>query len=72
MIVANKVDVEGAEKNFVRLRERYNNSIVIPVSGDSEFVLRRAEQKGLIKYSPGSETFEIIKYNDLNENKSMH
>ena len=67
LIVANKIDVEGANKNFVRLRERYNDSIVIPVSGDSEFVLRRTEQKGLIKYSPGFETFEIIKSNDLNE-----
>ena len=61
LIVANKIDVDGADKNFVRLRERYNDSIVIPVSGDSEFSLRRAEQKGLIKYSPGSEQFEILK-----------
>ena len=67
LIVANKIDVEGADKNFARLRERYNDSIVIPVSGDSEFSLRRAEQKGLIKYSPGSEQFEIIKSEDLNE-----
>ncbi len=67
LIVANKVDVEGADKNFDRLRERYNDSIVIPVSGDSEFSLRRAEQKGLIKYSPGSEQFEIIRSDDLNE-----
>jgi ribosome-binding ATPase YchF (GTP1/OBG family) len=49
------------------LRERYNDSIVIPVSGDSEFSLRRAEQKGLIKYSPGSEQFEIIESDKLNE-----
>ena len=67
LIVANKVDVEGADKNFARLRERYNDSIVIPVSGDSEFSLRRAEQKGLIKYSPGSEQFDIIKSDELNE-----
>lgn len=67
LIVANKIDVEGADKNFIRLRERYNDSIVIPVSGDSEFSLRRAEQKGLIKYSPGSEQFEIIKHDELNE-----
>mgnify|MGYP000330176345 CR=1 FL=1 len=67
LIVANKVDIEGADKNFVRLRERYNDSIVIPVSGDSEFSLRRAEQKGLIKYSPGSEQFEILQSEDLNE-----
>jgi ribosome-binding ATPase YchF (GTP1/OBG family) len=70
LIVANKVDVEGADNNFARLRERYNDSIVIPVSGDSEFVLRRAEQKGLIKYSPGSETFEIIKSDELNEKQN--
>jgi ribosome-binding ATPase YchF (GTP1/OBG family) len=67
LIVANKIDVEGADKNFARLRERYNDSIVIPVSGDSEFSLRRAEQKGLIKYSPGSEQFEIIESDKLNE-----
>jgi len=67
LIVANKVDIEGADKNFDRLRERYNDSIVIPVSGDSEFSLRRAEQKGLIKYSPGSEQFEIIRSDELNE-----
>ena len=66
LIVANKIDVESADKNFSRLRERYNDSIVIPVSGDSEFSLRRAEQKGLIKYSPGSEQFEIIKSDELN------
>jgi ribosome-binding ATPase YchF (GTP1/OBG family) len=67
LIVANKIDVEGADKNFSRLRERYNDSIVIPASGDSEFSLRRAEQKGLIKYSPGSEQFDIIKSDELNE-----
>jgi len=71
LIVANKIDVEGADKNFVRLQERYNDSIVIPVSGDSEFSLRRAEQKGLIKYSPGSEQFEIIESDKLNE-KQIH
>jgi ribosome-binding ATPase YchF (GTP1/OBG family) len=70
LIVANKIDVEGADKNFARLRERYNDSIVIPVSGDSEFSLRRAEQKGLIKYSPGSEQFEIIKSGELNEKQT--
>ena len=70
LIVANKIDVEGADKNFLRLRERYNDSIVIPASGDSEFSLRRAEQKGLIKYSPGSEQFEIIKSSELNEKQT--
>jgi ribosome-binding ATPase YchF (GTP1/OBG family) len=67
LIVANKIDIEGADKTFDRIRERYSNSIVVPASADSELSLRRAEQKGLIKYSPGSEQFDIIKPEDLNE-----
>ena len=70
LIVANKIDVEGADKNFDRLRERYNDAIVIPASGDSELSLRRAEQKGLIRYSPGSEQFEIIKSDELNKKQT--
>ena len=70
LIVANKIDVEGADKNFDRLRERYNDTIVIPASGDSELSLRRAEQKGLIKYSPGSEQFDIVKSDELNEKQT--
>jgi len=67
LIVANKIDIEGGDKTFDRLRERYNNMIIVPASADSELSLRRAEQKGLIKYSPGSEKFEIIKPEDINE-----
>ena len=67
LIVANKIDIEGAAKNFQRLRERYNDIIVVPASADSELSLRRAEQKNLIKYSPGSEKFDILKESDLNQ-----
>ena len=67
LIVANKIDVKGAAKNFQRLRERYNDMIVVPASADSELSLRRAEQKELIKYSPGSEQFDILRENDLNQ-----
>ena len=71
LIVANKLDIEGGDKTFDRLRERYNDMIIVPASADSELSLRRAEQKGLIKYSPGSEQFEIINPKDLNE-KQKH
>ncbi len=70
LIVANKIDVEGADKNFDKLRERYNDTIVIPASGDSELSLRRAEQKGLIRYSPGSEQFDILKSDELNKKQT--
>lgn len=67
LIVANKIDVPGAEKNFDRLREKYIDTIVIPASTDSELSLRKAEQKGLIKYVPGSEQFEILQKDKLNK-----
>lgn len=67
LIVANKIDVPGAEKNFDRLREKYVDTIIIPASTDSELSLRRAEQKGLIKYVPGSEQFEILQKDKLNK-----
>ncbi|CUR51576.1 conserved protein of unknown function [Nitrosotalea devaniterrae] len=67
LIVANKVDVPGAEKNFDRLREKYIDTIVIPASTDSELSLRKAEKKGLIKYVPGSEQFEILHKEQLNK-----
>ena len=67
LIVANKVDVPGAEKNFDRLREKYVDTIIIPASTDSELSLRKAEQKGLIKYVPGSEQFEILQKDKLNK-----
>ena len=67
LIVANKIDVPGAEKNFDRLREKYVDTIIIPASTDSELSLRKAEQKGLIKYVPGSEQFEILQKDKLNK-----
>lgn len=67
LIVANKIDVEDADKNFARLRERFIDMITVPASADSELSLRKAEQKGLIKYSPGSEQFEIIKLDELTQ-----
>jgi len=67
LIVANKIDILGADKNFDRLRERYTDTIIVPASADSELSLRRAEQKGLIKYVPGSEQFDILRQDELNK-----
>jgi len=67
LIVANKIDLPGADKNFDRLRERYFDTIIVPASADSELSLRRAEHTGLIKYVPGSEQFEILQKDKLNK-----
>ncbi|MGH9923269.1 MAG: TGS domain-containing protein, partial [Nitrososphaerales archaeon] len=67
LIVANKVDVPVAMQNFQRLREEYKDMMVVPASAEAELTLRRAENKGLIKYVPGDERFDIAKQDELND-----
>ncbi len=67
LIVANKIDLHPAAENFKRLRERNKHMFVIPSSADAELTLRRAQNRGLIKYSPGDEIFDIFENTVLNE-----
>ena len=67
LIIANKMDLPFAADNFKALREKYKGLIVVPTSGEAELTLRRAEGKGLIKYVPGEERFEILKPQNLND-----
>ena len=67
LIVANKMDVPAAAKNFEKIRESYHDMIVVPSSAESELTLRRAEQSGVIKYFPGEERFDIVKGAKLSE-----
>ena len=67
LIIANKMDLPFAAENFQKLREKYKDLIVVPTSGEAELTLRRAEGKGLIRYVPGEERFEILKPQDLND-----
>ncbi len=67
IIAANKIDVPGAEENYKRIKENNPNLIIIPVSAESELALKEANKAGIIKYIPGSNNFEILKENELNE-----
>jgi ribosome-binding ATPase YchF (GTP1/OBG family) len=60
LIVANKMDLPTSAENFKRIQDEYSDMIVVPASAEAELTLRRAEQKGLIKYVPGEERFEIL------------
>ena len=58
VIAANKVDSEFAEKNVLKLKEFYGKRYgVFPIAADSELALRKANEKGMIKYN--GKTFEI-------------
>jgi len=59
MIIANKMDIATAEKYFEILTEYYGRSLVAACSAEAELVLRRAEKKGLLQYTPGQEKFRI-------------
>lgn len=57
ILCANKCDIPEAEKNLKLLEE--TGYIVVPTCADAELGLRRAADKGLIKYFPGDSDFEL-------------
>jgi hypothetical protein len=67
VIVANKIDLESAQKNYERIKNKYKS--IIPASAESEIALRLASSKGLIEYFPGEKDF-IVKGN-LNKQQEM-
>jgi hypothetical protein len=67
IIAANKIDVEGARENYERVKNMFPSYHVVPCSSEAEIALKEAAKKGLIKYIPGDNSFEIIKEEGLNE-----
>ena len=59
LIIANKMDLAHADKNYVNLVKEFGQAFVLPASSDAELALRRAEQKGYIEYIPGEEVFKV-------------
>ena len=59
LIVANKMDILNSERYLNLLREHFGRGFVAACSAEAELVLRRAEKKGLLHYTPGEEKFKI-------------
>lgn len=70
MIIANKMDLAYAEQNHKRLSQEFGRALVIPCSADAELALRRAEEKGYIRYIPGEETFQVLAPGKLTSEQS--
>ena len=70
LIVANKMDLAYAEKNFERLREEFKSQLVVPVSSEAEVALNRAKEKGFVEYVPGEETFRVVDESRLTKDQS--
>jgi ribosome-binding ATPase YchF (GTP1/OBG family) len=61
LIAANKADLPTAPDNIKRLIERFKGRyVVVPTSAEAELALRKAAKAGLIKYIPGSSSFEVV------------
>ena len=71
LIVANKIDVEGAYENYERMKAEFPDYTIIPASSESELALRRAEKAGIIEYLPGDSKF-IIKDGVTLNDKQKH
>jgi len=54
------MDIPEAEDNYKRMIKELKDRIIVPASAEAEHALRKAAQKGLIKYLPGDDDFEII------------
>lgn len=67
VVVANKMDLPGAEANYKKMAKTLKDVIVIPACAEAELALRRAEQKGLVRYVPGEESFQILDEKALDE-----
>ncbi|TFG29564.1 redox-regulated ATPase YchF [Candidatus Thorarchaeota archaeon] len=70
IIAANKIDRPGAEENYKRLQEEFPDYMIVPVSALAEKALKDLEQKGVIKYIPGNDDFEVVQKESLKEAES--
>jgi len=67
VIACNKMDVPGAEKNLLKLRQQFPDRLFIGCSAESELALREAGRAELIDYIPGEKQFTIKSDSKLNE-----
>jgi ribosome-binding ATPase len=71
IIACNKIDVQSAEENFVKLKKEFPDYMFVRCSAESELALREATKAGLISYVPGENDFTILKEAGLNEKQKQ-
>lgn len=58
LIAANKADLPTSKANVEEIKK--TGRIVVPTTAEAELLLRRASERGLIRYLPGDKDFEIL------------
>lgn len=59
VILANKIDIATSDANYVKIKEKFPDKMIIPASCEAELALRNAAEKELIDYVPGGADFSI-------------
>ncbi len=67
MIIAFNKSDKAPDALMEKMKEVEKEYTVIPTSAESELALSNAADKGLIAYVPGSNTFEILKPDELSD-----
>jgi ribosome-binding ATPase YchF (GTP1/OBG family) len=69
LIVANKMDIPVADSGFKQLKDKIKDKIIVPISANLELLLKRAEQKGTVRYNPAEENFLVIDSSNLSKDE---
>ncbi|RDE13329.1 MAG: redox-regulated ATPase YchF [Candidatus Thorarchaeota archaeon] len=69
IIAANKIDRPTAEQNLKKLQQTFPDTLVVPVSALAEKALRDMDKRGVIKYIPGNDDFQILQPERLKANE---
>jgi hypothetical protein len=69
VVAGNKSDISTSKQNLERLTDLGYS--ILPCSAESELALRRAAEKGIIKYSPGDSDFSVVKELDERHKKAL-
>jgi len=69
-VACNKIDVPGARKNFEVVKTGVGEG-VFPISAAVELALRKADEKGVIRYAPGANSFEVVGSPDERQTEAL-
>ncbi|MFH1256929.1 MAG: redox-regulated ATPase YchF [Candidatus Diapherotrites archaeon] len=61
LIVANKMDVNGAKENFEKMKREFPEYKIVACCSEAELALRKAAKNGLLEYLPGEKDFKVLK-----------
>ncbi|MFC6835131.1 redox-regulated ATPase YchF [Halomarina ordinaria] len=62
VVAANKMDTPEAQANFAEITADpdYDHLTVVPVSAHAEKALKKADEAGVVDYTPGASDFEVV------------